>query len=83
MAHRDGAHDRELELGEVKRKVLEFVPGQKICYVTDVADNGHNRDALATFLKGADPPFIEAVFMDADRGHAERKAHLTAVGATC
>jgi ribonuclease Z len=75
---RDGAHDRELQLGELKRKVLEFVPGQKICYVTDVADNERNRDALTTFLKGADLLFIEAVFMDADREHAERKAHLTA-----
>ncbi len=75
---RQGAHVQDLELGELKRKVLEFVPGQKICYVTDVADNERNRNALGAFLKGADLLFIEAVFLDADRAHAERKAHLTA-----
>jgi ribonuclease Z len=78
---RHGAHVQELALGELKRKVLEFVPGQKICYVTDVADNERNRNALAAFLQGADLLFIEAVFLDADRAHAERKAHLTARGA--
>ncbi len=75
---RNGPHVREIELGELKQKVLEFVPGQKICYVTDVADNERNRAALAAFLKDTDLLFIEAVFLDADRAHAERKAHLTA-----
>ncbi len=68
----------EMELGELKRKVLEFAPGQKICYVTDLADNERNRAALAAFLEGADLLFIEAVFLDADRALAERKSHLTA-----
>jgi ribonuclease Z len=49
-----------------------------IGYVTDVADNERNRNALAAFLKGTDLLFIEAVFLDSDRAHAERKAHLTA-----
>ena len=75
---RNGPHVQEIELGELKQKVLEFVPGQKICYVTDVADNERNRAALAAFLQGADLLFIEAVFLHADRAHAERKAHLTA-----
>lgn len=75
---RNGPHVQEMELGELKQKVLEFVPGQKICYVTDVADNERNRGALAAFLQGADLLFIEAVFLDADRAHAERKGHLTA-----
>ena len=75
---RNGPHVEEMELGELKRKVLEFVPGQKLCYVTDVADTERNRVALAAFLQGADLLFIEAVFLDADREHAERKAHLTA-----
>ena len=75
---RSGPRVQEMELGELKQKVLEFVPGQKICYVTDVADNERNQAALATFLQGADLLFIEAVFLDSDRAHAERKAHLTA-----
>ena len=75
---RNGPHVQDMELGELRQKVLEFVPGQKICYVTDVADNERNRAALAAFLQGADLLFIEAVFLHADRAHAERKAHLTA-----
>jgi ribonuclease Z len=43
-----------------------------------VADNPRNREALARFVWGADLLFIEAVFLDEDRQHAERKAHLTA-----
>ncbi|MDE2263750.1 MAG: ribonuclease Z, partial [Gammaproteobacteria bacterium] len=49
-----------------------------VCYVTDVADTPRNREALASFLHGADLLFIETVFLDADRQHAARKAHLTA-----
>jgi ribonuclease Z len=75
---REGSHDERTPLGELKSKVLEFVPGQKVCYVTDVADTSRNRQTLARFLRGTDLLFIEAVFLDEDREHAERKAHLTA-----
>jgi len=75
---REGSRDTTLPLGLLRREVLEFVPGQKVCYVTDVADVPRNREALAGFLRGADWLFIEAVFLDSDRRMAERKAHLTA-----
>jgi ribonuclease Z len=75
---RDGSHEETLALGELKRKVLEFVPGQRVCYVTDVAGNERNRSALTEFVRDADLLFIEAVFLDEDREQAERKAHLTA-----
>ena len=78
---RDGAKDESIALGELKAKVLEFVPGQKVCYVTDAADTAGNRAALGPFLRGADLLFIESVFLYEDRRHAERKAHLTARGA--
>ena len=67
-----------ISLADLKTKVLEFVPGQKVCYVTDVADNARNRQALSRFLRNTDLLFIEAVFIEEDRDHAERKAHLTA-----
>jgi ribonuclease Z len=78
---REGSHDEVMQLGALKRSVLEFVPGQNVCYVTDVADSPRNRSALAAFLRGANLLFIEAVFLDVDRAHAERKAHLTASAA--
>lgn len=75
---RTGAREELMRLGELRTQVLEFVPGQKVCYVTDAADNPRNRSTLAPFLRGADSLFIEAVFLDEDHTHAERKAHLTA-----
>jgi ribonuclease Z len=75
---RSGARDELIALGELKAKVLEFVPGQKVCYVTDVADRPHNRATLARLLRGTDLLFIEAVFLDEDRDQAMRKDHLTA-----
>ena len=75
---RSGPREVMMPLGELRSKVLQFGPGQRVCYVTDVADNPRNREALAPFLRGADLLFIEAVFLEADRQHATRKAHLTA-----
>ncbi len=75
---RDGPRERLLPLGQLRSSILECVPGQKVCYVTDAADSPCNREALAAFLRGADLLFIEAAFLEADRAHAVRKAHLTA-----
>ena len=75
---REGSRERTFALGELKRSVLDFVPGQKICYVTDVSEHERNLKALLEFVRHADLLFIEAVFLDADRELAQRKAHLTA-----
>jgi ribonuclease Z len=74
---REGSREQTFSLGELKRDVLEFVPGQKVCYVTDVSGNDRNREKLEEFVRGADLLFIETVFLDADRELAARKAHLT------
>jgi ribonuclease Z len=74
---RSGAREETFTLGELRR-VLELAPGQRVCYVTDVAGHADNTRGLIDFLEGADLVFIEAVFLDADRDHAQRKAHLTA-----
>jgi ribonuclease Z len=74
---RDGSREQTLSLGELKRDILEFVPGQKVCYVTDVSGEAANRARIVEFVRHADLLFIEAVFQDADREMAARKAHLT------
>jgi ribonuclease Z len=78
---REGARDETFQLGELKRKVLEFVPGQRVCYVTDVAGHESNSRGLSEFLRDADFAFIEAVFLEADAAHATNKAHLMATQA--
>jgi ribonuclease Z len=75
---RDGSRTQTFPLGELKDRVLELVPGQRVCYVTDVAGHEDNRRALSAFLREADVAYIEAVFLDEDCVHAARKAHLTA-----
>ncbi len=75
---REGAREQTFPLGELKRNVLEFVPGQKVCYVTDVSETERNLAALSAFVRHADLLFIEAVFLDEDLELARRKAHLTA-----
>jgi ribonuclease Z len=75
---RDGSRSERFSLGELRSRVLESVPGQRVCYVTDVAGHADNRGELISFLHDAYLVFIEAVFLDVDRDHAERKAHLTA-----
>ena len=71
-------HDMPLEK---LRDVLTITPGQKIGYVTDVADTANNRKAIVELVKGADLLFIESAFARADVALATERAHLTTEGA--
>jgi ribonuclease Z len=67
-------------LGDL-RSTVRIVPGQKIGYVTDVADTAANRSAIIQLVQNADLLFIEAAFADADVELAAARAHLTTVAA--
>lgn len=71
---------RECQLGDLRR-ALTVTKGQKIAYVTDVADTPANRDRIVALAHGADLLFIEATFSGADRDLAHERAHLTATAA--
>lgn len=73
-----GEHERILPLGSLKAEVLRLVPGEKICYVTDVAFHPDNAQRIAALAADAAQFFIECVFLDEDADHAARKRHLTA-----
>ena len=75
---RDGPHERVFPLHELKEKVLQLVPGEKIVYVTDVVYEEENARRIAALAADADQLFIESVFLDEDAEHAARKYHLTA-----
>lgn len=59
------------------RDLVTLERGQKIAYVTDVADTAANRRAIASLAEGADLLFIEARFAAADADRARERAHLT------
>ena len=74
---REGSREQTFPLGELKRDVLEFAPGQSVCYVTDASGDARNRARIEQFVADADLLFIEAVFLEADAVLAARKSHLT------
>ena len=67
-------------LGEL-RSAITVTPGQKIGYVTDVADTVANRQATIRLAHNADLLFIEAAFAEADAVLAAERAHLTTTAA--
>ncbi len=71
---------REMELAAL-RNVYRLTPGQKIGYVTDIADTADNRRGVIRLVGGADILFIEAPFAGEDRALAIERAHLTTVAA--
>jgi ribonuclease Z len=79
ISWRDGNEQQEctLPLGELKRRVLRIVPGQKIGYVTDVAYTAENERRIVDLVRGADILFIEAPFAREDAERAADRAHLT------
>ena len=71
-----GANEQDMPLGKL-RDILTVTPGQKIGYVTDVADTPDNRKAIVELVGHANLLFIEAAFARADVALATERAHLT------
>jgi ribonuclease Z len=72
--------DRLVPLASL-RDLLTVTAGQKIAYVTDVADTPANRAAIVALIQNADILFIEAAFAEADAALARERAHLTTTAA--
>ncbi len=71
---------RAVPLGNL-RSAITITPGQKIAYVTDVADTVANREAIVRLARDADLLFIEAAFAASDAELAAERAHLTTAAA--
>ena len=74
------SNERAMLLREL-RSAVTVTPGQKIGYVTDVADTPANRQAIIQLVRNADLLFIEAAFAQADAALAAERAHLTTAAA--
>ena len=71
-------HEKWLPLGELRQRILEIVPGQKIAYITDVAYHADNVAHIGALAARVDLLFIEAPFLAADAERAAETYHLTA-----
>ena len=63
------------------RSAVTITPGQKIAYVTDVADTAANHAAMIELIQGADLLYIEATFVQDDAALATERNHLTTAAA--
>jgi ribonuclease Z len=72
--------DRLVPLASL-RDLLTVSTGQKIAYVTDVADTPANRAAIVALVQNADILFIEAAFAAGDAALASERGHLTTTAA--
>jgi ribonuclease Z len=70
------SESRVMQLGDL-RQVVTVTPGQRIGYVTDVADTPANRKKIIQLMLGVDVLFIEAAFAEADAMLASERGHLT------
>ena len=75
-----GLSIKETPLGTL-RDTVTVTAGQKIAYVTDVADTAANRAAILKLVQGADLLYIEATFAQADAALAAARARLTTAAA--
>lgn len=76
----DDEADRLVPLASL-RDLLTVTAGQKIAYVTDVADTPANRAAIVALIENADVLFIDAAFAGADAALARERGHLTTTAA--
>lgn len=68
---------REFSLGELKRRLLRIVDGQKIGYVVDVRYHAENAKRITALVRDVDTLFIESTFLEQDAAQAAVKYHLT------
>jgi ribonuclease Z len=66
-----------MPIEELRRRIMQVVPGQKIVYVTDALYSDVNAERIVALASGADYLFIEAPFSREDTERAARKCHLT------
>jgi ribonuclease Z len=71
---------REMPLAALSG-LLTVTPGQKIAYLTDIADTAANRAAAVNLARDADTLFIESPFVQTDAALAAARSHLTTAAA--
>ena len=71
------SRQKQTKLGELKEKLLDISPGEKIGYVVDTIYNSQNKKKIIDLVQSSDIFFCESPFLadEADRG--QERFHLT------
>lgn len=81
MSGKIGSRSAACPWGRDLRDLVTVTPGQRIAYVTDIADTPANRAAVVALSRNADVLFIEAAFAQQDEELARERRHLTTAAA--
>ncbi len=73
-----GEGGRKFSLGELKEEIATITEGQKVSYVVDAVYNSENEEKIVELVRGSDIMYCEAAYLDADKGIASERFHLTA-----
>jgi ribonuclease Z len=76
VATRDGSVT--LDVGTLRRELVDDVPGQRLAYVVDTLFEPESAARIVALAAAADVFYCESRFLDADRDEAEKRHHLTA-----
>lgn len=68
---------QQLTLGELKEKLLDITPGQKIAYVVDTVYNEQNKRKIIDLVQSADIFFCESPFLADEELRGQERFHLT------
>jgi len=67
----------QLTLGELKKKLMDISPGQKIGYVVDTVYNEQNKRKIIDLVQSADIFFCESPFLANEVARGLERHHLT------
>jgi ribonuclease Z len=70
--------ERELILGEIKKRFCTISRGQKIVYIVDARFDEENEAKIISLARGADALYCESPYLDVDAAKARDRYHLTA-----
>ena len=68
---------KQLTLGELKKKLMDISPGQKIGYVVDTIYNERNKKKIIDLVQSADIFFCESPFLADEVDRGQERFHLT------
>ena len=71
------SRQQQLTLGELKEKLIDITPGQKIAYVVDTVYNQQNKRKIINLVHSADIFFCESPFLADEELRGQERFHLT------